>query len=461
MAPAKTLRDAYNAVDPTQPLSAGDPRYVDCNDVRGNEDTVVQMFKTISYSDQNTHHLFTGHRGCGKSTELLRLKARLEQAGFHVIYFAVDEYLDPNDLIYTDLLLSIARRVEEDFRNEKIELTDALKTIESWFSEIVFHQNEWDQIQKQLEAEASLGVGLPKGVPFVARLLAKFTGQIKTGNEVKTEIRHKLDQQISQLIEQINDLLLMADVEIRKRNKKGVIIIVDNLDRVTLKPVGEGLTSHDALFIEHGKQLCDLRCHTVYTVPISMIYSPKATVLRNVFPDIRVLPMIKAHEPRAKGGGDLEEGIERLRWILGQRLDLDALAESEAVTYLCRASGGHPRDLMTLVRHSIEYADETQEKPIRIAAAQRAEVRLVSAFSRMIPEDHFEKLVRVYKTNEIKNDSEHQTMLFNQSVLEYAKSVSEFADAVEPWHDVHPAVQKLSRFKKALEDDDAKSPVKP
>jgi predicted AAA+ superfamily ATPase len=89
------------------------------------------MFKTISYSDQNTHHLFTGHRGCGKSTELLRLKARLEEAGFHVVYFAVDEYLDPNDLIYTDLLLSIARRVEEDFRNEKIELTDALKTIES------------------------------------------------------------------------------------------------------------------------------------------------------------------------------------------------------------------------------------------------------------------------------------------------------------------------------------------
>jgi predicted AAA+ superfamily ATPase len=67
--------------------------------VRGNEDTVAQMFKTISYSDKQTNQLFTGHRGCGKSTELLRLKARLEEAGFCVIYFEVDEYLDPNDLI--------------------------------------------------------------------------------------------------------------------------------------------------------------------------------------------------------------------------------------------------------------------------------------------------------------------------------------------------------------------------
>src|SRR5215471_17048446 len=113
MFPAKDLRSAYNAVDPTQPLSAGDPRYVDCNDVRGNEDTVAQMFKAIFNSDPVTHQLFTGHRGCGKSTELLRLKDQLTNAGFYVLYFAIDEYLDLNDLIYTDLLLAIARRIEE------------------------------------------------------------------------------------------------------------------------------------------------------------------------------------------------------------------------------------------------------------------------------------------------------------------------------------------------------------
>ena len=128
---AKTLRYAYNRVDPTQPLPDGDARYVNCDDVRGNEDVVTQMFRTVSYSDKDSHQLFTGHRGCGKSTELLWLKARLLAADFHVVYFAVDEYLDPNDLIYTDLLLSIARRIEADFRESDIDLSEALTTVEN------------------------------------------------------------------------------------------------------------------------------------------------------------------------------------------------------------------------------------------------------------------------------------------------------------------------------------------
>ncbi len=67
--PACTLRDAYNAADPAVPLPSGDPRYVDCTDVRGNRDVVQQMFDTITWSDSNTAQLLTGHRGCGKSTE--------------------------------------------------------------------------------------------------------------------------------------------------------------------------------------------------------------------------------------------------------------------------------------------------------------------------------------------------------------------------------------------------------
>lgn len=65
-------------------------------------------------------------------------------------------------------------------------------------------------------------------------------------------------------------------------------------------------------------------------------------MLRNSFPDQqRILPMIKVHERRARGGDDSPQGLERLRGILNHRIDLDLLAESEAITYLCRACGGH------------------------------------------------------------------------------------------------------------------------
>lgn len=133
---ARTLKDAYNSSNPVQPLKSGDPRYVDCTPVRGNEDVVTQMFNAITWSDVHVAQLFTGHRGSGKSTELLRLQHRLEKAGYVVLYFEADDDLDLNDLEYTDLFLSVARRVTSDLHDKGINLPEnLLKSVSDWFSE--------------------------------------------------------------------------------------------------------------------------------------------------------------------------------------------------------------------------------------------------------------------------------------------------------------------------------------
>jgi hypothetical protein len=240
------------------------------------------MFRIISYSDKPTHQLFTGHRGCGKSTELLRLKKRLEGDGFYVVYFAADEDLDANDLTYTDLLLSIARRVIAQTSKDEINLGDALKTVETWFAEVVYEQSEWRSVEQELTSQAEIGLSLPKGIPLIGRVLTRLTEQIKTGDEIKKQIRQRLDSKIPQLIGGLNDLLNRADVEVQRAGQKAVAVIVDNLDRVTRKDLGDGRTSHDALFIEHGDQLCALRCHTIYTVPISMMYGLSARDLSGI-----------------------------------------------------------------------------------------------------------------------------------------------------------------------------------
>lgn len=408
-------------------------------------DESEQMFKVISFSDRHTHQLFTGHRGCGKSTELLRLRRRLEGYGFYVVYFAVDEDLDLNDLIHTELLLSIARRIIVQTSVDGIDLGDALKSFEAWFAEVVYEESEWRWVKQELETEAEIGLGPPKELPFIARLLTKLTGQIKTGAEIKKEIRRRLDNKVPQLLVFLNDLLNRADVEVQRTGGRGVVIIVDDLDRVAYKDLGVGRTSHDALFIEHGDQLCALRCHTIYTVPLSMIYGLSARGFNRMYDCCYVQPMIKTHEPQAKGGGTSAPGMERLRDIIRRRIDVDALCEPEAVEYLCQACGGHPRDLMTLIRYSIECASTGARKPITLGTARLAEARLITGFSRMIPETHFDKLAVIHLTNKIKQGEDYHSMLFCQSVLEYMNGPEG-----EPWHDVHPAVQKLNGFREAL-----------
>ena len=45
LSPAKSLKDAYNSLDPTIALPGDDPRYIDCDSVRGDENVVKMLLK--------------------------------------------------------------------------------------------------------------------------------------------------------------------------------------------------------------------------------------------------------------------------------------------------------------------------------------------------------------------------------------------------------------------------------
>ena len=85
---------------------------------------IESLQRTITRISPNepTCQLFTGHIGCGKSTELFRLKAELEQEGFCVVYFESSQDLDMGDVDISDILLSIARQVSETMESAKIKL---------------------------------------------------------------------------------------------------------------------------------------------------------------------------------------------------------------------------------------------------------------------------------------------------------------------------------------------------
>jgi hypothetical protein len=108
MKTALNLLRFFKACNPSKTLVMGDASdrqyYIDFSDVRGCK-IVEELQRTIVRisPDDPTCQLFTGHIGCGKSTELQRLKAELELAGFHVIYFESSQDLDMADIDVSDI----------------------------------------------------------------------------------------------------------------------------------------------------------------------------------------------------------------------------------------------------------------------------------------------------------------------------------------------------------------------
>lgn len=90
--PVKRLREV-NCVVELQPLKSGDSRYVDMSEGRNTTDLRsmrVSLKDFDAKENQFAKFTFTGHRGCGKSTALLRLEAELT-GRFTTLHFYATE----------------------------------------------------------------------------------------------------------------------------------------------------------------------------------------------------------------------------------------------------------------------------------------------------------------------------------------------------------------------------------
>ncbi len=430
------LKKLYNAFQPFYPLPPGDPAYVDCREVRGDGDILIDLGRNIQYSEENTCQLYAGHRGAGKSTELLRLKKDLEDKGYFVVYFAADEQdINPEDTAYTDILLACTRHLLETLKDANPE------PLLDWFTA------RWEDLKDLANLEISLE-NLKADV--LVTQYAKLTASIRTQPSLRQKIREKLDSHTTTLIEALNKFI--ADE--KKKFSSGdfqLVVIADNLDRIVPIPQDDGRKNHDEIFLDRSEQLKGLDCHVIYTIPISMVYSNRATELRNIYDDPKVLPMIMAQTPE----GDVNEsGINKVKELIAKRvakinpelsIETEIFEGEEILNRLCLTSGGHVRELMLLMRDAIKRTDNL---PLSQRMVQRAITEARTPYIRAVEQEQWQILKKVYDSKKIENDLEYRDLLFNRCLLEYCFFDEE--EERQTWYDVHPLLQGSKEFKELL-----------
>ena len=421
----------YRQCDPAEPLPSGDPRYVSCGEARGGGDVVRRIANDFQLSDRPMHVLFAGHRGGGKSTELLRLQHFLENPlddgdKFFVVHFESDaEDIDVNDADFPDILLAMVRHVAEAMRQDPVgeDLRGGL--IDRFANRLK------DSLRSLSFTDVQLG----------AEFIAQVTATIKSSPTSRKQVRDALEPHVSGLIEEANRLLNDAAVRLKLRGYRDLVIIVDNLDRIILRDLEGGSNTHRRFFLDRATQLNSLRCHVVYTLPLSIVFSPDGASLGTTFgrgPD--VLPMVKVIN---RDGSDYPTGIEAVREVVRKRLEAanvvegDVFDSPETLDYLCRMSGGHVRNLLILLRSACSWLDNF---PITLGVAERVARGMSNDFERALNRpEYFDVLRQVDETHSLPGSEHEQTLLYNLSILEYLND--------ESWYTVNPAVKQLRKFK--------------
>ncbi len=387
-----------------------DPRWVDTIAARGSYQ-LRYLYRSLGVdgdppvlmaAHEKGYTLFCGHRGCGKSTELRRIRNELDHPDLYYVVFAdAAQELDVNNLRYQDILFHVAGKLMGRLEEDGIRIDrEHLRRLEQWFNERVVLQEE----TRAFAADVTSGARVEPGMPFLGKVFGQISTALKTNNTHKEALRRTLQNYFTDFAGAFNHLIEAARDAVRDAKKgRRVLFVVDGTDL---------LRDADAraLFELDVHQLQQVRGVFLYCAPIHLIY--ENIPIRQNFDHIFKLPMIKIKEA---DGSRNEPGFSAMREILHRRA-APGLFDEGVADYLIEHSGGHPRDLLRLLLGAFQRADDRFDfESVRMAVRDAA-----SEFRRTLQTGDYEALARLDSLlHTPPHDDQTRNLLYNLALLEY------------------------------------------
>ncbi|MBV9163213.1 MAG: hypothetical protein JO281_17030 [Pseudonocardiales bacterium] len=345
--PSRQQLREWSAALTLGPLDPADPketRYVPLADA--GRAAVDELLATIELALDTTTQLLSGPSGSGKTTELRRLRGDLERAGFHAAIFDVGAYVNESSPIdVTEFLIALALGAHDVLGAPEADpgpgFVGRLRRL-------------LDRLKISVDVPGLSASMSRDGVEFEAMgasVELELQRELKSSESVVTELRRKLTYHIGRLYEEVAAFL--TTLLPAEDPGQGSVLIVDGLEK--LRGTSENdvavQDSVQALFVAHASKLKFGSHHMIYTVPTYLQFtSPGALPF-----DSRVLPVPVPHVwPRPGQAADtVATTVAELREVVARRLPVDEIFAGKQLDKVIEASGGHLRDLFTLLRQVV------------------------------------------------------------------------------------------------------------
>ncbi|MBI4570189.1 MAG: AAA family ATPase, partial [Planctomycetes bacterium] len=355
--PAETLQDAYGNCDPAVPIEdPNDPFHVDFSASRGGlkvwEEILTQV-KFASDAGKPARVGFFGQRGCGKTSDLRAFMKEAEKEGYFVVYVDCVEQVNPFEFEYSDLLFVIASEATNRLDTAGVSFDRSrLQQVENWFREVTKVSIETTEKAVELATEASAGVGFFKFFKFYAAIKAR----LRAGHVDKVEFRKRLQAHPRALVENVNEVLKEAAGAVKNKCPRGVIVILDSLDRYSSTMVR-------AQFAENFKVFDDLTAALVVTSHLSLMNERDEKTASSLFERPVFCPCL-AVRPRDGKQGSVTDGMKAFEEVLATRINFSKVFASDEVwREVIRLSGGNAQQLLNLIRRTCIEAKEGTISP--------------------------------------------------------------------------------------------------
>lgn len=457
--PATTLDEVHKTLSPEPLMTAPELAAFyrgELNEVRGGDQVGdIALSLEDSWGAGFYKGFVMGHPGVGKSTELTRLVDRMSTR-YRAIRFQVTKELDPGSFKPFDVLLLMMIRVIEETRKPVDEggagespSEGLLREVKAWFDKEEITVTESHSLG--IEGEAGMGPSAHTLWEKVFGLFARLKGEFKyAADRSVKKVEYRLER-LGALIELVNKLLNECNRLLRDATKCEWLFIGEEFERASIRP---GLV--EEFFLSYSNVIAEIQAHAIFTIPIALVYSERATQLPcprdriHIVPDTPVFG--REHE-------EFRSGRSALRKALEARVSPQLFGRGQ-MNRLIVASGGNLRDLFTMVNQAARLARLHPAPKNRIdkADVDRVVNELRTEYTRRLGvgpfdaekltyEEKAERLIAVYHRKP--GYDVPAPVLYS---LLNARAVQEFNG--ERWFGVHPLVVDILKAQGRLKAPD-------
>lgn len=354
---------------------------------------------------------FSGHRGCGKSTELQHLldNSTLRKK-YWPIHFSIREETTIVDIDFRDILLAIGGKLFREYARKGGELPkQLLKELNTWKG----------KVEKEIVTILDGHISDFEVNGSIDAFFANAGVKIRLEPATRAVLRQVVENDITGLISIINHI----STAIYTQEKLIPLILIDDMDKPELDRARE-------IFHDHREIMMQPNCAIVYTVSSALFYSKEFDAIRD---QAIFLPNINLHSP--KDENDLnEEGYETFRRFVNVRMSMDLVTPSAldaAITY----SGGVFREMARIMRTSIGKARRRKAVKLELEDIEWAATEIRNEYRRILSREDLKLLREIYRTKRLEYNERMHPLLQLLAILEYRTG--------ENWCDVHPVLRKL------------------
>lgn len=353
---------------------------------------------------------FSGHRGCGKSTELLHLLSNPDiQKKYWPINFSIREETDIIDLDFRDVLLCIGSRLFREYRKKGGELPEQLlKELNGWKGKVE------KQISTVLEGRSEFELGASIDAFFANAGL-----KMKLEPATRVELRQIVETDITGLIAIINHIA----AAIYNQERRIPLILIDDMDKPDLDRAR-------AIFHDRREIMMQPNCAIVYTVSSALFYSKEFDAIRD---QALFLPNINLQT--ADTDERLQEGFSTLEKFVGVRMD-PQLIHPSALEAAISYSGGVFRELARIVRTAIGRARRRKSTQLEVEDVEWAVSEIRNEYRRILDKEDIKLLKKIMESKRLEFSDRLRPLMQLLAILEYR-------DQDKNWCDVHPVLRKM------------------